>query len=629
MLALSLAALLAAGPAAPEKPKDVGLRESERVNLVAVEVTVWPKDLGSDACVGLTSDDFELTVNGKPRPIYAVDALGVEEEAYQPEAGARADDISGEAANPGGMSFVLLFDLWHLDVFFRGFPGCPRTKPLAFAEARRFVETEFHDGDRLLIVTFAGWPVIHHGWIRKRADAMAALDRVERSPRVLNPNQAHSHHEAWIAGMESLFLALGRYPGRKDVIYLADDFRFDDVSMRMYEIAGRAQANGVVVNSMDMVWICRHLVGRVKDDLPLGLGETPFRVPVALVPFTADTGGRLFRTDRIDTAARELRALRKCRYLVSFRKDPSEGKRAPSIDLKIRGERAHGLTLLRPSSYEPAAKAPTPTQRNEALFLIPRFGRGLAADATLWPYRPVGKKGNRWKTFVLARLDRTGDEPWPDDLSEIKVTVLLHRQSTIYGEYTKSLTGEALAAFREKGTSGLMLFPADEVVAGETTVDLIATTNVGDVSARASASFEVPKAPAAGEARPWFLADHLARIAGNAVLAPSLDGVVMPGELVAFLGYACAAKEGAKEIYTGSLVPLAGGTPLEVRVSWLERGGACGWLAGKVDTALQPGLWTFKPPPELSGGGAAVDVDFNVAGTEAMGAGGTGEDRGE
>jgi hypothetical protein len=616
MVGVALAVLMAAGGDPAEEPKDLGLRESTHVTLVPLEVTVWPKDLDSDACVGLTIDDFELTIGAKVRPIYAVDALGVGEETYVP-----APNTTDETATPapGGMSFVLLFDLWHLDLFFRRYSDCPRTKPLSFAEARRFVGTEFHDGDRLLIVTFAGWPVVHYGWIRNRADALAALSRVERDPRVTNPQKAHVHHEEWIAGLESLFLALGRYPGRKDVIYLADDFRFDDVAMRMYDIAARAQANGVVVDSMDLLWACRNSPS-FPPNHPMGLGDTEFRVPIALSPLAADTGGRFFRTDRIDQAVHELRAARKCRYLVSFREDPNDRKRSPSVNLKLRGERAKGLTLNRPSSYETVARAPTARERDEALFLIPRFGRGLAAGVTLWPYHPTGKKGNLWKTFVLARVDRTGDEPWPDDLSAINVSVVIHRRSEVFAEFTKAFVGEELRAFREKGGSGLMLFPADRIDPGEITIDLIATTGSTDMSAKVTASFDVPKAPGSGEARPWFLADQLARVGSSAVLAPSLDGIVTPGEIVSFLGYGCASKNDPKDSYAASLVPFAGGEPVPISVVWLDgtvAPGGCGWLAGKVEMLLQPGLWTFKSPAELAGAGAAPVVEFNVVSSTA------------
>jgi hypothetical protein len=609
--AAALLLVITAEPAAPlaEEPRKLELQESVQVSLVALEVTVWPKKLDSDACLGLTIDDFDLLVDHKPRKIYAVDSLGRTQEAY--ELGA---SLPG-GSSPGGMTVVLFFDLWHLDVFFGAFPACPSTKPLAFAEARRFVEEEFHDGDRLLLVTAAGWPVVHYGWIRTQADALAALDRLKKNRQVIMPRQEHMHHNGWIAGIESLFLALGRYPGRKDVIYLADDFRFDDVAMRMYEIAARAQSNGVVVNAVDLLASCRQIAGPPCIHTGGGLGCTMFKVPVALNPLSSDTGGKLFSTDSIASAVHELRSMRKCRYLVSFRKEPAERKRAPSIQLNLRSGLQQELTVLAPSSYETAANAPSQADKSQALFLLPQFGKGLGAEVALWPYRPTGKRG-RWKVFVLARVNRMDDEAWPEEVTEIKVNVLLHHQSRGYGQYTKTLAGAELKAFQEKGGTGLMLFPLDGIPPGDTTVDLTVTGNVEEVSANVSKSFNIPKPPGPGEARPWFLSDHLDRMGANAVLAPSFDDIVTPGRFVAFMGYGCASENGSPESYTGWLVPFAGGPPVALPLTWLKSPvgsrQTCGWLAGKVESSLPPGLWTFKPPADLGGQDGTSDVEFTV-----------------
>ena len=93
----------------------------------------------------------------------------------------------------------------------------------------------------------------------------------------------------------------------------------------------------------------------------------------------------------------------------------------------------------------------------------------------------------------------------------------------------------------------------------------------------------------------------------------------MPGELLSFLGYGCASKTQSKESYTGSVVPFAGGSPVAVSVSWLESvaPGGCGWLAGKVEAPLPPGLWTFQSPADLAGDGEAPRVEFNVVASTA------------
>lgn len=597
------------------EPRKLGLKESVKIGLVQLEVTVWPKKGPSDACLGLTTNDFELRVDGKPRPIYAVDSLGEEKEVYVPETGAAAE------ASGGGLSFVLFFDLWHLDLFYKGFSACPMTKPLAFREARRLVREQFHEGDRLLLVTAAGWPVIHYGWIRTQADALSALDRLEKNRQVMMPRQEHLHHIDWIAGLESLFLALGRYPGRKDVIYLGDDFRFDDVAMKMYEIAARAESNGVVVSAVDLLSTCRAVPGPGDCQITSGgLGCTEFRTPVALNPIARDTGGQLFLADRIDTAVQELRAMRKCRYLVSFRRDAHRGRRVPSVRVTLRDHR-DDLTLLAPSSYQTPERAPSKKEQDEALFLLPRFGRGLAAEVAFWPYRPTGK-GGRWKTFVMARVERTDDEPWPDELSEITVSVVPHRLSESYGQYRKTITGDDLTAFRTRGGTRLMLFPVDDVRPGDTTVDVTATSNVEEISANIRKSFDVPEPPHPGEARPWFLSDRLVRFGESDVMAPSLDDVVSSGQPLSFIAYGCRPKGTAPASYSGRLVSFAGGAAVPVPVVWLEpphnsRDG-CGWLAGRISAPEQPGLWTFEPPPNMSSKKErAAAVEFNVVSTTA------------
>jgi hypothetical protein len=451
---LFLAVMGSARTSNAEEPKKTALKESVQVSLVPLEVTVWPTKADSDACLGLTIDDFELRVDGEPHEIYAVDALGATQEVYA------LKTPLAEGPSLGSLSVVLFFDLWHIDLFYGDFPACPATKPLAFAEARRFVREGFHDGDRLLLVTAAGWPVVHDGWIRTRADALAALDRLEKNRRGVLPRPEHLHHDGWIKGIESLFLALGRYPGRKDVIYLGDDFRFDDVAMRMYDIAARAQANGVVVNAVDLLATCRRVVGRPCITVPSGLGCTIFREPIALNPMSRDTGGALFRTDSIAFAVNELRSMRKCRYLVSFRQESRTSKRTPEVSLSLRKGLEKDLTLFAPSSFETAANAPSQKDNDDALFLLPHFGNGLAADVVLWPSRPAGKRG-RWNVFVLARVDRTDDGPWPDEVNELTVRVLVHARSKIYGQITRRIRGDDLKAFQRKGGTGSMLFPLE------------------------------------------------------------------------------------------------------------------------------------------------------------------------
>ncbi len=612
-----LAAALLAGIVAAragEPPKDVGLSEDVRVSLLPLEITVWPKSGDAAECAGLTKDDFELTVDGQPRSIYAVDAVGTAETVSAAETAGGATVAAHARA---GLSFVLYFDLWHIDTFAREFPACPLTKPLAFEQARRFVREEFRDGDQVLLVTGEAWPEIHYGWLRTRADALAALDRLERNPRVVAPRQEHLHHNDWIRGIESLYLALGRYPGRKDVLYLADDFRFDDVAMRVPEIVGRAQANGVVTSAVDLLSSCRNVMGPPCVDTGGGLACTPFRTPVALAPMSLDTGGRLFNTDEIATAAHELRAMQQCRYQVSFRKTPRDEKRTPSVRLALVGARAKRMTLFAPSSYETAAAAPKKKDTDEATFLLPRFGKGVVADAVLWPYHP-SQKNDRWKVFVVARVERADDGPWPDDVTELTVSILVHRQSKVLGAATKHIKGRELASFAARRGTGAMLFPFEAIKPGETTVDVTVTATTEDVAATSRTTLSIPKPPVGGEAGPWYLSDGLERLGEDAVFAPSLDGVVPPGGTASIIGYGCPPPDEPLRYLAASLIPGSGDPPIEVPLMWLPRResspGACGWLAGVFRVPAAPGFWSFKPPASLSGPAGSDALSFTVSG---------------
>ncbi len=605
LLAISCVGALAAG----EEPRRSGLTETVRVDLVQIEVTVWPQVPGSDACLGLTEQDFELLVDGKTRPIYAVDAIGSDEEVYAVESEPEAD------RSVGGMSLVLFFDLWHLDLFWRNFDACPRTRPMAFEEARRLVREEFREGDRLLLVTFAGWPVVHYGWIRRPEEALAALDRLEKSRKVMSPHRYHLHHNNWIAGVESLLLALGRYPGRKDVIYLGDDFRFDDVAFRMYEIAARAQANGVVVSAVDLIDICRRVPGPGQGpNCPRrgGLACTQFRSPLALGPISRDTGGELFRMDRIVPAVRELRSVRRCRYLVSFRERAEERKRTPWMTVRLSGNRKD-IALHAPSSFVTRKEAPTRREKDEALFLLPRFGRGIGAEVGFWPYRPEGK---RWQALALARIERTDEEAWPEELTEIVVSLIVRKDSRIYAQVRKTISGEDLKEFRRTGDERLLVLPVEKVRPGETTLDLIVTADAEGISARVRKSFELPRPPAPGEAGPWLLSDRFVRLGEAVVRAPALDGSVSPGEAGAVMAYACRAEGDASESYEGDLLRFAGGERVAVALGWVDpprpAAGGCGWLVGALPDSLPSGLWSFEPPEEFESGAGSPPIEFAV-----------------
>lgn len=596
--ALLLLVCAGAGAAsAPTEPTQVDYTESVTVHLIQVEVTVWPPAGDPDRCLGLTKDDFRLTVDRRPRPIEAVDWLGASAAAGATEP-TRAED---PARQP--MRIVLYFDLWHLNLFFRGYT-CPVTKPLAFDEARRMVREEFVAGDHLLLVTFAGWPRVHYGWIDDPDEALAALDRLEVSPFVLSARTEHSHERPWIDGMQSLLLALGRYPGPKELIYLGDDFRFGEIASRVDELAARAQANRVAIHAVDLLASCRSVPGP-GDGLMCpptgGLRCTPFRVPVALGPMSWNTGGQLFGTSSIAAAVHEVREARACRYVVSFRSDSDQERRSvPRAIVKLNRE---GLTLRAPVSFQNPKRPPAEREELDALSLLPQFGRGLLVEAGLWPLRPDAGKNKRWNTLLLVRLGASG-EPWPEELAEIVVEAAVVVGGRAHAEFRRTVSGEELASLRTSDRPRLFAFPVEGVRPGEATIAVRArgVAPDGEIVANVRDFYTVPKPPGPGQTRPWYLADRMARVGESVTLLPSLDGLLSSDHAAVVVGYGCVDAEsppGGER--RGRLVAESDAVPVNVPIEWLdgrppEPADGCGWLVGRVGPDLEPGLWRFEPP---------------------------------
>jgi len=601
LLILAFVTVAASPVFSQDTPSKTDLQEKVHVGLAQMEVTVWPKKHDDPTtCRGFTADDFYVTVNGRNREIIAVDWLGSAEAMSIME-----DQPVKDVENPP-MTMVLLFDLWHLDIFYRSF-DCPITKPLAFEQARAFIKEEFRPGDRLLLVTFAGWPLIHEGWIRNPEEALRALDRLEVDPFVLNPRRSHSHHHVWIDGIKSLLLALGQYPGRKEVIYLADDFRFDDVAMQVNKLATRAQANQVSMHAVDLLASCRTVPGP-GCTFAGGLGCTDFRKPIALGYVAASTGGILAdsSTATIASTVKRVRSMRGCRYLVSLPMRRSDDRRAPRATVHTTRK---GFQLIHPRSFGSPKREPDERDRQDALFLLPHFGRGLTADVGLWPLRPSGKR-KQWSGVMVARLGPT--DPWPDSLERIEITAVASTHASVYGSFTKVIEGAELKRFREEK---LMVFPLEKIPPGDNTVALRAVGVGAHVSANVRALLDVSDPPELGEASGWFLSKKLARLGETVTLLPTLDGVLNPedgGALI--LGFGCP---GDDEVEDGRLVALADDASVPISIDWLDgaiEGEACGWLAGRVDAELAAGLWRFEPPESLMVEDAEPStIEFRVA----------------
>jgi hypothetical protein len=610
ILVLGLLAPTAAGEPDPE-PARTDYSDSVEVEIVQLEITAWPDSGDEQECAALATEDFSLTVNGRNREIYAVDRLGTVDTMVKEV----REETATAAGDENPLTLVLFFDLWHLNLFSRYYM-CPATKPQAFERAREMVRSSFRPGDRLLLVTFAGWPTVHHGWIRDPDEALAALDLLEVSPQVLNPRTEHEHDHDLVDGLGSLLLALGKYTGRKELLFLSDDFRLEDIGLRFLEIAADAQSNGVSVHAVDMLDSCRREPGPGCRPGPGGLLCTQWRSPAGIGYLATHGGGRIFRQDDVAGAVDDLRRMQGCRFLISFQSKPGDTRklRVPKTAVHLARK---GFKLQAPTSFLLPGRAPGRRDEMDALFLLPRFGNGIAAEVGLWPLRPSGKK-QRWRGMALLRLQRNGNDPWPFGVDELVVDAVVHSGGRIYGEYREVLRGDELAALRDDGRSKLLAFEVNDLRPGEAAVAARVWSGNEELAANVRSHFHIPRAPRPGEARPWLLMDGVARIGNGTTLLPALDGMIGPGSKGIILGYGCRDEAGGAP-GTGRLVAIGGDDTAEVPLQWLEPGPGdesdpdCGWLAGAIDPTIGDGLWRFQPPGSPDAGNVAGALHFRVS----------------
>jgi len=587
-------------PAAQERegePARVGLEEEVEVRIIQVELTAWPGNDNPEVCLDLDAADFELRVNGMPREILAVDRLheygrllpqgsprGADTAAAAGEGDLEASaSLSPDSPSPGRdpMQFVFYFDILHLNKHI--FKCKIMTQPLVFSYVREMLEEEFQPGDRVMLVSFKGWPNIHTGWMEDREEALALLEELENTPGILFTPEPQ-RLDRWMEGWMALFQALGLTPGRKHLFHFGDDMDWDPTPTDLNRLVGRAQANKVLVHAVNLLWHCDGY------SMPMALGTLPFH-----------TGGRLFGGGQtVSRAVSTLRRLQACRFRLSFRSKPGDSRRRrPGIRVTLNRK---GIRLGAPVSYE--MKAPSMAERNRALALLPRWEQGLRVDVALWPLHPTGKK-KRWDALVMAWFRCRGASPTSEALAPLTVLAEVFRGAKIYASYQVPLAPEAMASISHDPTGYLQLFRV-EVTSGEVDIAVAAHDAEGELGASDRSSFSIPVPPKPGTAHPWLLLNGLMTLAGKSTVRPSFTTSFSPSRPPWFLGYACPPLGEDGRIPPGWLVGRDGQEGRTVNLSWLGEGwgldpddSPCGWLLGKLEGSLPEGLWTFEPPAAL------------------------------
>ena len=378
-------------PSPSPKPQDDVVRVY--TELVQTDVMVFDKQ--GKFVNGLTADNFELRIDGKPRAIEAFEQIiaGSDEESQLAAArGSTTINLKRPVPLDRGRIVFFYVDDFHMDL-----PGLVSAKKLI----TQFIEKEMGQNDQAAIASATGQIGFLQQLTTDRTILRRALDRL--NPRIYSLNDAErpamSDYQALLidrldrqvfdffvtetmranpgirldtasslvraraaqiqsqsarfnqntlGGLESLIKSARNLPGRKIVFFLSGGFfvnnRRGDAMDKMRQITNAAAKSGVVIYSMDT----RGLVGPPNDaatdrpfdpygQLSLSDHEALTASQDALNALAADTGGKAtFNTNDLRKGLTPAIKETSTYYLLAWKPDAESQKQSRFRNLEVK-----------------------------------------------------------------------------------------------------------------------------------------------------------------------------------------------------------------------------------------------------------------------------------------------------
>lgn len=389
--------LTCAAQTQPQDPKDQPDVVRVFTELVQTDVMVFDKD--GQFAKDLKREDFELRIDGKPRPIEffeRITAGSVNEELQLAAArgtGAANSSLKGATIplDRGRTVFFYIDDL-HMDLAGTG---------LTRETIKKFIDNEMGQNDEVAIASSSG----QLGFLQQLTDNRVVLQKaleklrprsttvtdMQRPPMkefqalmisrydrdttdyfvdaVVRDNPGISRDSATnmvqsrarmtllqgsnitrntLSGLEGLVRASGKLPGRKIVFFISNGFMMDgansDTMERLQRVTSAAARSGVIIYSLD----ARGLVASLSDISV----ETPFdpsgRYDRSLSGELAasqdgmnalarDTGGRpFFNTNSFDTGLKKALVETSTYYLLAWKPDSTEQSKSKFRKIEVK-----------------------------------------------------------------------------------------------------------------------------------------------------------------------------------------------------------------------------------------------------------------------------------------------------
>jgi VWFA-related protein len=402
-------------PAPTPKPQD----DVVRVYTELVQTDVMVFDKAGKFVNGLTADNFELRIDGKPRPIQAFEQItaGSDEESQLAAArGATTINLKRPVPLDRGRIVFFYIDDFHMDL-----AGLAAAKKAI----NHFLDKEMGQNDQAAITSATGQIGFLQQLTNDRMVLRMALDRVtsrnynvrdsDRPPmseyeallidrldrdvldffvtetQRLNPGMSRDQAAAIVrgraqatqsqaarfnlntlAGLENLIKTAKNLPGRKVLFFLSGGFlienRRGDSFDKLRDITNAAAKSGVVIYSMDI----RGLVATLQDAsierpfdptgrLSLSNQQELAATQDGMNALAADTGGKaIFNTNDLKRGLAPAIKETSTYYLLAWKPDVDAEKRSRFRNLEVRLINRPDLTVRVRKGYFDLDPTPPP-----------------------------------------------------------------------------------------------------------------------------------------------------------------------------------------------------------------------------------------------------------------------------
>jgi len=357
-----------------QEPIDVDKEERVRVNLVTVDAVVFD---GQDRTVGgLTQDDFELSVKGRPQKIDTFDVLcpqaGLPEPVEVPQNEQREPfEVQSERR------IVLAFDYYHLS-------HANRTAALQWGQM--IASRDMAAGDGIMIVALADGLRIEQRFSGSPKKTLETLQRMEHDASLFGRTFSTITARSFLDNLSVLADVLAQHPGPKAVVLFSEwAARADDWDLFFFETAEHASAARTVFYP---AWAPGLQAGGVTGGSP------------SLARLATESGGHFTRNVN-DLSVAFVRARRdlSCRYTLGFYSDAEASRTGRNVRVQVNqdGARARAPERIRLWSEEERTAS-----RLRAAFAEPGPNEDPLVRALAFPFRPTSR--GSWETLLAVNF---------------------------------------------------------------------------------------------------------------------------------------------------------------------------------------------------------------------------------